>query len=236
MDRRKFLHITASAVSGLLLSACSQTSSSASPPSDGSVGELQNGSHSSPSLSQESSKIKMHAVVLTGSPRRSGNTNYLAEQFMRGAREAGHTVFRFDAAAGEVHPCLGCNHCNMDGPCVYDDDFTKILRPELIKADLIVFCSPMYYFGFSTQLKAVIDRFYAINGTLHTYKKCAFIMAYANTAPKDAEAMIAHYRTIAGYMGWEDIGSVIAPGIWTAGSIKGTKYCEEAYRLGRSLS
>ena len=187
-------------------------------------------------LTNDDEKKKgMKLVVLTGSPRKNGNTNHLAEQFIQGAKEAGHEVFRFDAATSQVHPCLGCNHCGMDGPCVYNDDFTKLLRPEIIKADMVVFCSPMYYFGFSAQLKAVIDRFYAINGTLHTYKKCAFLMAYANTSPKDAEAMNAHYMTIADYMGWENVGSVVAPGIWTAGSIKGTKYCREAYQLGKSL-
>ena len=183
----------------------------------------------------DKNKKPMKIVVLTGSPRRNGNTNHLADQFIKGAKEAGHEVFRFDAATSQVHPCIGCNHCGMDGPCVYDDDFTRLLRPEIIKAHLVVFCSPMYYFGFSAQLKAVIDRFYAINGTLHTRKKCAFLMAYANTSPTDAEAMTAHYKTIADYMGWEDIGSVVAPGIWTAGSIKGTKYCDQAYRLGRDL-
>ena len=149
---------------------------------------------------EEKKKEGMRIVVLTGSPRKNGNTNYLADQFIKGAKEAGHEVFRFNAATSEVHPCIGCNHCGMDGPCVYDDDFTNILRPEIVKADMVVFCSPMYYFGFSTQLKAVIDRFYAINGTLHTYKKCAFLMAYANTSLKDAEAMEVHYKTIADYM------------------------------------
>lgn len=183
----------------------------------------------------DKSKKGMKIVVLTGSPRKNGNTNYMADEFIRGAKEAGHEVFRFNTATSEVHPCLGCNHCGMDGPCVYDDDFTRVLRPEIIKADLVVFCSPMYYFGFSAQLKATIDRFYAINGTLHTHKKCAFLMAYANMSKKDAEAMTAHYRTIADYMGWEDVGSVIAPGIWTAGRIKGTKYAKESYELGKSL-
>ena len=119
----------------------------------------------------DKSKKGMKIVVLTGSPRKNGNTNHMADEFIRGAKEAGHEVFRFNTATSEVHHCLGCNHCGMDGPCVYDDDFTKVLRPEIIKADLVVFCSPMYYFGFSAQLKATIDRFYAINGTLHTHKK-----------------------------------------------------------------
>ncbi|WP_185140231.1 flavodoxin family protein [Proteiniphilum sp. X52] len=177
----------------------------------------------------------MKIVVLTGSPRKNGNTNHMADEFIRGAKEAGHEVFRFNTATSDVHSCLGCNHCGMDGPCVYEDDFTKVLRPEIIKADLVVFCSPMYYFGFSAQLKATIDRFYAINGTLHTRKKCVFLMAYANMSKKDAEAMTAHYKTIADYMGWEDVGCVIAPGIWTAGSIKGTKYAKESYELGKLL-
>ena len=178
---------------------------------------------------------KMKIVLITGSPRRNGNTNHLAEQFTRGAEEAGHEVFRFNAAGSEVRPCIACDHCGMDGPCVHNDDFTKILRPRLVEADMVVFCSPMYYFGFSAQIKAVIDRFYALNGTLHTYKKCAFLMAYANTSAQDAVAMNGHYRTIADYMGWEDVGSVVAPGIWTAGSIKGTKYAVQAYELGKSL-
>ena len=60
-------------------------------------------------------------------------------------------------------------------------------------------------------------------------------MAYANSAYKDAEAMRVHYATLADYLGWSDMGSVIAPGVWTAGSIRDTKYGEEAYQLGKSL-
>lgn len=186
------------------------------------------------SLDAKSSK-KMKIVLLTGSPRRSGNTNHLADQFTRGAQEAGHEVFRFDAAANNVKPCLGCNHCGMEGPCVHKDDFSLVLRPALEKADMVVFCSPMYYFGFSAQIKTVIDRFYALNGTLHSPRKAAFLMAYANMSAKDAEAMTSHYRTIVDYMGWDDVGNVIAPGIWTAGSIKGTQYASKAYELGKNL-
>ncbi len=186
------------------------------------------------SLDAKPSK-KMKIVLLTGSPRRSGNTNHLADQFTRGAQEAGNEVFRFDAATHNIKPCLGCNHCGMDGPCVHKDDFTLTLRPELEKADMVVFCSPMYYFGFSAQIKTVIDRFYALNGTLHSPRKAAFLMAYANMSAKDAEAMMSHYRTIVDYMGWDDVGSVIAPGIWTAGSIKGTQYASKAYELGKNL-
>ena len=210
MDRRDFIGTAAMAAGGILLSSAGFN------------------------LHVKTGK-KMRIVLLTGSPRRAGNTNHLADQFTKGAKEAGHEVFRFDAAAHQVKPCLGCNHCGMEGPCVHQDDFTKVLRPELEKADMVVFCSPMYYFGFSAQIKTVIDRFYALNGTLHSPRKTAFLMAYANMSAKDAEAMTAHYQTIADYMGWEDVGRVIAPGIWTAGSIKGTRYATQAYELGKRL-
>ncbi|MBR4985055.1 MAG: flavodoxin family protein [Proteobacteria bacterium] len=177
----------------------------------------------------------MKIVVLTGSPRKNGNTNYMADRFIAGAHEAGHEVFRFDCAKKDVSLCIGCNHCNMNGPCIYDDDFTQ-LRPKLIEADLVAFVSPMYYFGFSAQLKRVIDRFYAINGQIKGgSKKAVFMMAYADTAKSEAEAMTAHYKTMIKYLGWKDAGMVIAPGVWTAGAIKNTKYGDEAYKLGREI-
>lgn len=177
----------------------------------------------------------MKIVVLTGSPRKNGNSNYLAEQFIKGAREGGHEVFRFDAAFHKVEGCMACNRCGMDGPCVLKDDF-ELVRPRLIEADMVVFATPMYYFGISAQLKKVIDRFYAINGQIKgAPKKAAFLMTYADTSRKEAEPMLLHYHTLTNYLGWESVGTVVAPGVWTAGSIQNTPYPQQAYQLGRSL-
>lgn len=121
---------------------------------------------------------KMKIVVLTGSPRRNGNSAYLAEQFIKGAEEQGHEVFRFDCAMREVGPCRACNRCGMDGPCVLKDDF-DVLRPHLIDADMVVFATPMYYFGVSAQMKRVIDRFYAINGKIKGSAAYADALPYA---------------------------------------------------------
>lgn len=108
---------------------------------------------------------RMKITVLTGSPRKSGNSACLAGQFIKGAEEKGHEVFRFDCAFKNVGPCRACNRCGMDGPCIIDDDFSE-LRPHLVEADMVVFATPMYYFGISAQMKRVIDRFYAINGQI----------------------------------------------------------------------
>lgn len=119
----------------------------------------------------------MRILVMTGSPRRNGNSNVLADNYVRGAQEAGHEVLRFDAAFKRVNPCIACDKCMTDGQCVFHDDFDSI-REFLIAADMVVFAFPMYYFGISAQLKAVIDRFHAINSHIAGNKRAALLMTY----------------------------------------------------------
>ena len=177
---------------------------------------------------------KMKILVLTGSPRKNGNSNTLADNFIKGAAEKGHEIVRFDAAEKEVHPCIACNSCGMDGPCVFDDDF-EFVREHIISANLVVFATPMYYFGMSSQLKAVIDRFYAINGQIHVHKKTVLLMTYANNSRQNELPIVTHYEELLSYLGWEDAGRVIAPGVWTEGSVQRTKYPAMAYELGKSI-
>ena len=157
MDRRKFIKTAGLAAGATLLSG---------------IGLAE--------VTTEKTK-SMKIVVLTGSPRLNGNTNHMASQFIKGAEEAGHDVYRFDCTRHKVAGCIGCNACGMNGDCFMQDDFSE-LRPHLLEADMVVFV----YFGFSSQLKAVIDRFYAINGRIKgAAKQAAFIMAYADRGGTD---------------------------------------------------
>ena len=179
-------------------------------------------------------KKKMKILVITGSPRKNGNSATLADHFIKGAKEAGHEVVRFDAAFKKVHPCIACNSCGMNGPCVFKDDF-EFVREHIVNADSVVFATPMYYFGISAQLKAVIDRFYAINGSIHVPKKAVLLMTYANTAASEAVPIKSHYEVLLKYLGWTDAGQIIAPGVWPVGAIRRTDFPEQAYRLGKSI-
>lgn len=176
----------------------------------------------------------MKILVITGSPRKNGNSNTLAEHFIKGAEEAGHKVVRFDSAFKNVHPCIACNKCGMNGECVFKDDF-EFVRNNIVDADAVVFATPMYYFGISAQIKAVIDRFYAINGQIHVPKKAVLIMTYADTSSKEAQPIINHYETLLNYLGWSDAGKVIASGVWTEGSVNNTQYPKQAYELGKNI-
>ena len=177
---------------------------------------------------------KMKILVITGSPRKNGNSNTLADNFIKGAEEAGHSIVRFDSAFKNVHPCIACNKCGMNGQCVFKDDF-EFIKNNIVDADAVVLASPMYYFGISAQIKAVIDRFYAINGQIHVPKKAVLIMTYADTSAKEAQPIISHYETLLNYLGWSDAGKVIASGVWTEGDVNHTQYPQQAYELGKNI-
>lgn len=187
-----------------------------------------------PDILKAKESQKMKILVLTGSPRKGGNSATLADNFIKGAEQAGHKVVRFDAAFKNVHPCIGCNKCGMDGPCIFQDDF-NFVRENIVDADVVVFATPMYYFGISAQLKAVIDRFYAINGQIHRPKKAVLLMTYANTASSEAEPIKKHYEVLLKYLGWQDAGQVIASGVWPVGAVNHTDYPKKAYELGVNI-
>lgn len=187
-----------------------------------------------PGILKAKESQKMKILVLTGSPRKGGNSATLADNFIKGAEQTGHKVVRFDAAFKNVHPCIGCNKCGMDGPCIFQDDF-NFVRENIVDADVVVFATPMYYFGISAQLKAVIDRFYAINGQIHRPKKAVLLMTYANTAASEAEPIKKHYEVLLKYLGWQDAGQVIASGVWPVGAVNHTDYPKKAYELGVNI-
>lgn len=176
---------------------------------------------------------KMKILVSRAAPEKR-QFQHPRGHFIKGAQEAGHEVVRFDAAFKEVHPCIGCNRCGMNGPCVFKDDF-EFIRKHIVDADLVAFATPMYYFGISAQIKAVIDRFYAINGRIHVPKKAVLMMTYADNSRKKESAIISHYEVLLDYLGWTDAGQIIAPGVWPAGAINHTDYPEQAYLLGKRV-
>lgn len=177
----------------------------------------------------------MRIVVITGSPHKNGSSNLLAERFMEGAAEAGHTVKRFDAAFMNIHPCLGCDHCGMNGPCTQKDDVSQI-RDALLDADMAVFVTPIYYFGVSAQLKMVIDRFYSYTTKLSGKRlKTALITAAWDSNPDVMPCTSAYYQKLCQYMNFRDQGMVLGLGCGTRSMTEHTEYPEQAYRLGRSL-
>lgn len=177
----------------------------------------------------------MQILMIESSPHRHGSSNLLAEQFMAGARAAGHQTVVFDAARANLHPCLGCGACAMAGPCVQKDDMAQ-LREMLLQADMAVFVTPLYYFGMSAQLKTVIDRFYSFTGALSARRmRTALIAAAWDSNDWTMQDLAAHYQTLCRYMHFQDQGMILGIGCGTVAMTQRSPFFHQAYALGHSL-
>ena len=177
----------------------------------------------------------MKIVVLMGSPNKKGSTDILVENFVKGAEEAGNSVEVIDVAHMNIHPCIGCVRCGYEGPCVQKDD-NETVRRKLLASDMVVFATPLYYYGMSAQLKIVTDRFCAYNSSLNSrHLKSALLTVAWNADDWTFDALEAHYRTLVRYINFDDCGMVLGYGCGSPSMTKRSRYPEEAYRLGRSL-
>ena len=177
----------------------------------------------------------MKIVVLEGSPNKNGSTHILADCFRQGAEGAGHTVEMIDVAHAKIHPCTGCIHCGYEGLCVQKDDVEDI-RGKILDADMLVFATPLYYYGMSAQLKTLVDRFCAINSSItRRHMKSALLSAAWNADDWTFEALAAHYRTLVRYLDLDDQGMVLGAGCGTPAMTARARYPKQASALGRQL-
>ena len=178
---------------------------------------------------------KMKIVILEGSPNKHGSSNMLGEEFAKGAKEAGHEISVISAAHSNISPCGGCVACGYDGPCIKKDDMEHI-REQILGSDMLVFVTPLYYYGMSAQLKILIDRFCAFNGSIQRKRmKSALIAVAWNGDDWTFEALEAHYRTLVRYLNFTDMGTVLGKGCGTPSMTASSKYPQLAYQLGKSL-
>ena len=145
----------------------------------------------------------MKILILNGSPHTKGNTKALVEAFAKGALSAGHSVVEFPVAAMNIKACFGCEYCHNkgNGACIQKDDMEKIY-PELATADMVVFASPVHYFGFSGQLQSALSRFYA--PFQPGAKKYAMILS--SGSPDVYAGLEAQYKAMMAFFGAEDLG------------------------------
>lgn len=178
----------------------------------------------------------MNIVVLTGSPHKNGTSFLLADEFIRGAKEKEHEIYRFDCAFKKVHPCIGCDKCECGkNKCIFDDDMNELYY-KLQEADVVVYVTPLYYHGFSAQIKAVIDRFHGINSSLRgSNKKAMLIVTAAYPENWVFEGIVKTFETDLRYLKWENAGTLLAYNCAIRKDIENTNYPKQAYEMGNSI-
>lgn len=102
--------------------------------------------------------MKKRVLILSSSPRRHGNSDTLCDEFLRGAREAGHDAEKIFLRDRTIYYCTGCGTCTEPGrSCPQYDDAREIIE-KMVEADVIVLASPVYFYAMSAQMKTLIDR------------------------------------------------------------------------------
>ena len=176
----------------------------------------------------------MNILILSGSPRKGGNTEALADAFAKGAAKH-HHVEIVSVRDVKVNPCVGCNVCfKTNSICAQKDDMAAIYE-KISQANMLVIASPIYFYGISSQLKAVIDRCHnPIRDSFHI-KKMALLLVGAASLPELFDAILTEYNLCLKFFNIEDAGKVLVRGVKDKGDIKNTDALNEAYRLGCSI-
>lgn len=172
-------------------------------------------------------------VVITGSPRRNGNSFAMTEAFIREAVKKGHTVTRFDAAMKNVGGCHACETCFKTGKaCSFDDDFNTI-APAILEADAVVFTMPVYWYSIPAQVKGVIDKLFSfcVAGKDIAGKECGLIACCEEDDMSVMDGVRIPMERSAALLKWKMAGEVLVPGVLNAGDIEKTDGCRQAAAL-----
>ena len=181
--------------------------------------------------------MKKKIVVITGSPRKNGNSFAMTDAFIKAAQAKGHTVTRFDAALKKVGGCHACTTCFKSGKaCSFDDDFNQI-APSILEADAIVFTTPVYWYSFPAQSKGVIDRLYSfcIAGKDISGKECALITCCEEDDVTVMDGVIIPYEKSIALLNWKSVGEVLIPGVLNVGDIDKTDGVKQAAALAEKF-
>ena len=176
-------------------------------------------------------------VVITGSPRKKGNSFAMTEAFIQAAEALGHTVTRFDAADKKLTGCHACETCFKTGKaCSFDDDF-NIVAPAILEADAVVFTMPVYWYAIPSQIKAVIDRMYSfcVAGKDVAGKECALIACCEEEDLTVLDGVRVPMERTAALLKWNMVGEVLVPGVLEAGAIGKTDGCQRARELAEKI-
>lgn len=173
-------------------------------------------------------------LILSGSPRKNGNSDILCDSFAAGATDGGHKVEKIRVAEKNIGCCRGCYACKDSGACVIKDDMAEILQ-KIIDADVLVLASPVYFYSIDAQLKALIDRTVARWLEVKN-KEFYYIVTMADSALSSADTTLACFRGYADCVeGAQEKGIIIGNGVYEKGEVKNTDTEKAAYEMGKSI-
>ena len=174
-------------------------------------------------------------LVISTSPRKNGNSDVLADAFIRGAQQAGNQVEKINLYDKTIGFCKGCLTCQSTQRCIIDDDASAIAQ-RMLTADVIVFATPIYYYGMCGQMKTLLDRANPLYSADYRFRDIYLLAAAAEEDEHTVDGAVT------GLQGWVDCfekarlaGTVFAGGVTAVGEIQNHPALEKALELGQHV-
>ena len=179
--------------------------------------------------------MSKQVLIISTSPRKGGNSDTLAEEFLRGAREAGHEAEKITLYDKTIGFCRGCLTCQTTQRCVIHDDADAIAQ-KMLTADVIVFATPIYYYGMSGQMKTLLDRANPLYSADYAFREVWLLACAAEEGDE------VWKRAAEGLGGWVECfpkaklaGVVFGGGVTAPGEVRGSEAMQRALDAGRAL-
>ena len=172
-------------------------------------------------------------LIISGSPRKGGNSDILCDRFREGAEAAGNTVEKVFLRSLKIGPCMACYGCRGKGVCVQKDDMEELLD-QMVKADVLVLATPVYFYSMDGQLKTMIDR------TLPRYTesrdKDVYFIATAAAGSASMERAMDALRGFTDCLPGAVVkGEIYGEGVYQKGEVENTPAYTEAFEAGKAV-
>lgn len=183
----------------------------------------------------------MKILGIASSPRKGGNSQTLVEHILEGAREAGATTELVRLCDLDIAPCNGCNTCRQGKECVFADDMGD-LYDTMVRADAVIFGSPVYWWRLNAQAYPFIDRLYGTIGPDFSTdfpkgKKFVVALTCGGVGPEVLNPINEYLKGVFKFLGFVDAGFIWQNHCLAPDDLK--QYPEkirEAKELGRALA
>jgi multimeric flavodoxin WrbA len=177
----------------------------------------------------------MKILALVGSPRKGSNTDTVVDRILSGAGEkgrAGEKLYLYDY---EIAPCIDCRRCKEPpNVCVLHDDML-VIYPKVEEADVIVFGTPLYWYGPTAMMKLLVDRLRPYIASRKLEGKKGVVVAPSEEGPEACQCLVEMFRKSFAYVGMEFAGAIL-PKAYERGEIKqNEEELKKAYEFGQSL-
>ncbi len=179
----------------------------------------------------------MKITVITGSPRKKGNSFAMTDAFIREAEACGHTIQLFDAAFMKVGGCHACMTCYKTGKaCSFNAEFDAIAT-SILDSEAVVFTMPVYWYSIPAQIKGVIDCLFSlvVGGKAVAGKRWALIACCEEEDRTVLDGVRIPMERTAALLKWDLAGEVLVPGVLNEGDIEKTDGCKQAAALAHKF-